>query len=249
MLPFTLCAQAHLVKEKLSYDDFNLACIVTFPPFQGRAFGKLLIEFSYLLTRHPSTRPATLSPGTPERPLSDLGLKGYTVYWVSVILRFLAQLLEEAEPFDPGVTKTPQKGRIARGSMGLRRRSSGADMNGYSDAAKDEDLQVKQSEPYHGQYSISFTLAGLAKSCHLRVDDATYALGELGFLRRQRPVTESHGDVAMDEAEDAQRVDKERTDGEWSGKEVVVTRDQVQDAWGKWKVRAHGVLEEKFLLL
>lgn len=37
---------AFFSKEKLSYDDYNLACIVTFPPFQNRAFGKLLIEFS-----------------------------------------------------------------------------------------------------------------------------------------------------------------------------------------------------------
>ena len=33
-------------QEKQSYDDFNLACIITFPPFQNNGFGKLLIEFS-----------------------------------------------------------------------------------------------------------------------------------------------------------------------------------------------------------
>jgi GNAT superfamily N-acetyltransferase len=37
---------AFFSKEKLSFDDYNLACIVTFPPFQGHGFGKLLIEFS-----------------------------------------------------------------------------------------------------------------------------------------------------------------------------------------------------------
>jgi len=33
-------------QEKVSYDNYNLACIITFPPFQNRGFGKLLIEFS-----------------------------------------------------------------------------------------------------------------------------------------------------------------------------------------------------------
>lgn len=42
------------VQEKVSYDDYNLACIVTFPPFQNRGFGKLLIEFSTFLD-HPMT--------------------------------------------------------------------------------------------------------------------------------------------------------------------------------------------------
>lgn len=40
---------AFFSKEKLSFDDYNLACIVTFPPYQGSGFGKLLIEFSTCL--------------------------------------------------------------------------------------------------------------------------------------------------------------------------------------------------------
>ena len=33
-------------KEKISYNDYNLACIVTYPPYQKRGFGTLMIEFS-----------------------------------------------------------------------------------------------------------------------------------------------------------------------------------------------------------
>jgi hypothetical protein len=33
-------------QEKVSYDDYNLACIVTFPPYQKKGYGTLLIEFS-----------------------------------------------------------------------------------------------------------------------------------------------------------------------------------------------------------
>lgn len=40
----------HLVgyfsKEKESSEDYNVACILTLPPYQRKGFGKLLIEFS-----------------------------------------------------------------------------------------------------------------------------------------------------------------------------------------------------------
>ena len=71
-------------KEKVSYDDYNVACIVTFPPFQRKSFGTLMIEFSYYLSA------AQGMLGTPERPLSDLGFKGYLSFWTAVLLRALA---------------------------------------------------------------------------------------------------------------------------------------------------------------
>lgn len=33
-------------KEKVSYDEYNLACIVVLPPYQRMGYGMLLIEFS-----------------------------------------------------------------------------------------------------------------------------------------------------------------------------------------------------------
>ncbi|KAI9510638.1 acyl-CoA N-acyltransferase [Russula earlei] len=74
-------------KEKISYDDYNLACIVILPPYQKKGYGMLLIEFSYELSRRAGRI------GTPERPLSDLGLRSYLAYWVSTIIRFLRHLL------------------------------------------------------------------------------------------------------------------------------------------------------------
>ena len=35
-----------LLQEKISYDDYNLACIVVLPPYQKKGYGMLLIEFS-----------------------------------------------------------------------------------------------------------------------------------------------------------------------------------------------------------
>ncbi|KAF8307754.1 hypothetical protein DL93DRAFT_2087746 [Clavulina sp. PMI_390] len=92
---------AFFSKEKLSYDDYNLACIVTFPPYQKKGYGMLLIEFSYELSRRAN------KVGTPERPLSELGAKSYLLYWVSVLVRFFRKQLElpgtkqAPEPIDP----------------------------------------------------------------------------------------------------------------------------------------------------
>lgn len=79
-------------KEKISYDDYNLACIITFPPFQKRNYGTLMIEFSYYLSS------LTDVAGTPERPLSDLGFKGYVSFWSAVVLRTLALAFNDMEP-------------------------------------------------------------------------------------------------------------------------------------------------------
>lgn len=33
-------------KEKESSEDYNVACILTLPPYQRKGYGKILIEFS-----------------------------------------------------------------------------------------------------------------------------------------------------------------------------------------------------------
>lgn len=61
--------------EPAQHPIMNVSCIMALPAAQGRGWGQFLISFSYLLTRRQQTT------GTPERPLSRLGLLAYENYW------------------------------------------------------------------------------------------------------------------------------------------------------------------------
>ncbi|KAF9466565.1 hypothetical protein BDZ94DRAFT_1288192 [Collybia nuda] len=70
-------------KEKRSPKDYNVSCIMTLPVRQRQGWGNLLIDFSYLLSKKEQR------PGSPEKPLSNLGALGYRNYWTLSLMRYL----------------------------------------------------------------------------------------------------------------------------------------------------------------
>ncbi|MDA4132343.1 MAG: hypothetical protein OK454_04360, partial [Thaumarchaeota archaeon] len=81
-------------KEKRASSQNNVSCILTLPIHQRKGYGNLLIDFSYLLTR------VERKTGSPEKPLSDMGLVSYRNYWRLIMCRYLLEHVPEDNKAD-----------------------------------------------------------------------------------------------------------------------------------------------------
>ncbi|KAF9975197.1 K(lysine) acetyltransferase [Actinomortierella ambigua] len=152
-------------KEIISYDGYNLACILVLPPFQCKNYGKLLIEFSYELSRFEG------KVGSPEKPLSDLGRRGYLSFWKTAILRELYP-----RPWPQWVSpmaryRRPRKGDVAQ------KDSEGDNNNGGNKQRKEDD-----------QLEIAFSIREMAARTGIMEDDLVETLVEMGFMNQWLPI-------------------------------------------------------------
>lgn len=74
-------------KEKAWFltHSYNLACILTLPCHQRKGYGKFLISLSYELGKIEGRC------GSPEKPISDLGMVSYMSYWTGVLCKLLKE--------------------------------------------------------------------------------------------------------------------------------------------------------------
>ncbi|GAA5985392.1 hypothetical protein JCM10908_006959 [Rhodotorula pacifica] len=134
-------------KEKISYDDYNLACIVVFPPFRQRGWATLLIEFSYELSRRFSA-----TPGTPERPLSELGQRGYLAFWISVLVRYFRAVfaLRDRPPLIDEVISATDPSRASL-SMSPAKNSQADDHDEAEAAERERKKRLRRSKGWDGE--------------------------------------------------------------------------------------------------
>lgn len=85
-------------KEKRASSQNNVSCILTLPIHQRKGYGHLLIDFSYLLTK------VEEKTGSPEKPLSDMGLVSYRNYWRLIICKYLIDHMSEDKSQTKGLS-------------------------------------------------------------------------------------------------------------------------------------------------
>ncbi|KAF7784818.1 hypothetical protein Agabi119p4_983 [Agaricus bisporus var. burnettii] len=189
-------------KEKISYDGYNLACIMTLPPYQRQGYGSMMIEFSYELSRRSG------KVGTPERPLSDLGLRSYLAFWVARIIRYFRRVLSALPPEIPRIRTVGDLPNLSKSSIGeledtskRKKRMKGRDgelvdpVKSASPLITFDDptftvnrvFEIVQREDGAAEIHVSVhcTLNDIARATNLRIEDAAFALNECGLLMRR----------------------------------------------------------------
>nr|POE46763.1 histone acetyltransferase esa1 [Quercus suber] len=150
----------HLVgyfsKEKDCAEGYNVACILTVPQWQRKGYGKLLIQFSYELSKIENKL------GSPEKPLSDLGLLGYRAFWQEVIVDYLVERTE-AGSNSPMVSIEELGAALAMTTMDVMHTLQNLNMLRYSnknhvivltDAVVAQREKQKEKEKIKGRRSI-----------------------------------------------------------------------------------------------
>ncbi|KAH7020927.1 uncharacterized protein B0I36DRAFT_333442 [Microdochium trichocladiopsis] len=126
-------------KEKRASSQNNVSCILTLPIHQRKGYGNLLIDFSYLLTK------VEEKTGSPEKPLSDMGLVSYRNYWRLVMCQYLLDNASED--------------RMARKGLSIRQISDDTGMVPDDVVSALEGLRCLVRDPISGLYAFRVDFA------------------------------------------------------------------------------------------
>lgn len=134
--------------------------------------------------------------GTPERPLSESGVKTYLAFWISMLVRHLRLAFEvPGSPTRSGNSVRKWKntkgwdGELPRTRARAERLSNG---NHQADP-------FSNKRTIHGlDVSVRFTLEDLANATHIRPEDVAMALNECSLLKRRRTVgVDNHPEIVI----------------------------------------------------
>ena len=144
-------------KEKLSWDNNNLACILIFPPWQRKGLGRILMGVSYELSRREGRY------GGPEKPLSELGRKGYLQFWQVTVAR---EVLGSSGLSIAGYGRGRRGPRASGSKIGRNRLTKGAGPQAPGGIRK----------------KTTIPLNDLARRCWLLPEDCLAALTTMGAI-------------------------------------------------------------------
>ncbi|RYP05249.1 hypothetical protein DL764_003956 [Monosporascus ibericus] len=170
-------------KEKMSWDNNNLACILVFPPWQRKGLGSVLMGVSYEISR----REGVL--GGPEKPISELGRRGYRSFWAGEIARWLLGL--EVRP--PSASSPPSSSvtTIPSSTASSSESSSGAAGGGGEGGEDEGGGGEKGSRKAEGKARETQPLVVDVQMCSratwIAPEDCLLVLREMGVVEEASP--------------------------------------------------------------
>ncbi|KAI0404688.1 acyl-CoA N-acyltransferase [Xylaria palmicola] len=163
-------------KEKMSWDNNNLACILVFPPWQRKGLGTLLMGVSYEISR----REGVL--GGPEKPISELGRRGYRRFWAGEITRWLLGLELPGPSKQPAAESAPAPAPAGGARPARREKDKDKDRDGHG-----------YGHGHGGQTGLVVNVERCARDTWIVAEDCLAVLREMGIVETAATAAERPG--------------------------------------------------------